>query len=315
MGRLLIEDTDGARRALLVTSTLLGRHWRCDARLQHPSVPLYWLEVRWSGSHWAWRCLGAEDHTRGKGPADPRGWRRLGANDEVALPLAGVRVRMADETPPQVVLQDLDTHRWIDGDARFEVLALTADGPRALGSAGELSAAVLTDGAELHHGGRRLRVHVPEGQADTELGTLSLEAGPVEMDFDLSIPAVVLSGKGGELRLTGSLVRTLALYAAAHTHTGCRGGWLSNTQAHTWAQHLGAASDAPPERLNWERARLRSRLLEAGLGGVDTFFERQREAGVWFHRMRRVPRVSGLPVLPAPDGMHLPLGLTPDPIE
>ena len=313
MGRVVIEDANGTRRALLVASTLLGRHWRCDAHIEHPSMPLYWLEIRWSGAHWAWRCLGAEDHTRGKGLTDPWGWRRLGRDDEVAMPLAGVRVRMADEAPPQLALQNTRTGRWIDGDARFEFITLTEDGPRALGPHGEASGAILVDGAQLQSTDSHIRVHVPDGLVDTKLGSLSLATGPIEMDFDLSIPEVILSGKGGELRVTGSLVRTLAIYAAAHAHPGCPGGWLSNTQAHGWSALLGPPSPSPAERLNWERARLRSRLLEAGLGGVDTMFERQREAGVWFHRLRRVPRVSGLPALPAPVGPRLPVGLTRDP--
>ena len=42
---------------------------------------------------------------------------------------------------------------------------------------------------------------------------------------------------------------------------------------------LGGPSASPPERLNWERAKLRSMLAREGGRGVDALFEVRRRVG------------------------------------
>ncbi len=313
MPRLNVHSPSGTRSAVLVGSTLLGRHWRCDVRLSHPAVPLYWLEVRWSGSYWAWRCLGGADHTRGRGAADVRGWRRFSLEDTIELPQAGVTLQLVDNQAPVVVLENMEDGRWVDDEERFEHIALTREGPVGIDADGEPTTPPLNDGSEIVSSGTRWRVHVPTSAQATRGGVLSLEQGPISLDFDLAVPSVIISGPGGEVELRSSLVRTLATYSAAHHDARTPGGWLTNPQARQWTEWLGGEPASTPDRVNWDRARVRSALQEKGIGGVDTMFERFREAGVWFHRLRMVPDVYGLPsTLPDPSGPRLSVGLAPE---
>ena len=124
-------------------------------------MPLHWLEIRWNGEVWAWRALGSVERTVGQGLMLPAGWRSLDLDAQVRLGNTGVAVVMVDDSPPAVTLQDLDDGSWLDGDARFDVVALTGDGPRLRGADGEPAGLPLPDGAMVTLRGRRWRVHRP----------------------------------------------------------------------------------------------------------------------------------------------------------
>ena len=63
MPTLLVRHADASFTAPLAASTLVGRGWPCVVRLRDASVPLYWVELRWSAG-WTWRALGAEERTQ-----------------------------------------------------------------------------------------------------------------------------------------------------------------------------------------------------------------------------------------------------------
>ena len=104
------------------------------------------------------------------------------------------------------------------------------------------------------------------------------------------------ASRQGEVVLRGGLVRPLAVYAAAATQGPATpdGGWLRNVDAQVGMQGLGVEMAAGPERMNWDRHRLRSALQELEVGDLDRLFERKRTGRQWMHRLGVRPQVSGL---------------------
>jgi hypothetical protein len=111
MGMLRISDGDSRRNMPLATSNLVGRSWSCLARFRHPSVPMYWLEVRWYGGQWAWRVLAGAGRTRGAGPSVGDAWR--------AFTTSGAR-------PARLSISDMTLHRP-DGQSRQQVCPRGSD--------------------------------------------------------------------------------------------------------------------------------------------------------------------------------------------
>lgn len=203
---------------------------------------------------------------------------------------------LVDSAPPRLTLQDLDSGTWLDGEARFEVVALTPEGPRLRGSDGEPSGPPLADGAVVTLDARRWRLHHARPVVFTATGAVSLRAPSLAIDFDLSSLSARLSTRQGEVVLRGGLVRPLAVYAAAMTQgpRSSDGGWLCNADAQVGMGQLGVEMAAGPERMNWDRHRLRSALQELGVSDLDRLFERKRTGRQWVHRLGVRPQVSGL---------------------
>ena len=296
MARALLMTDSATSRVVLPGSVLVGRHWRCDVRVDDVRVPLHWLELRWTGDLWAWRTLGAMDRTVGRGRSLPGGWRGFERDARIRLGSSGIAVLLVDDAPPALSLQDLDSGAWIDGDARFDTLALTADGPRLRGSDGEPAGDVLDDGALVALEGRRYRVHRPEPVAATVEGAVSLTDPGLSFDFDLGASTLRISTQRGEVQMQGSLVLSLAVYAVALAGgpSSAAGGWLTNVDAQVGLGELGIEMTAGPERMNWDRHRVRSALQELGVTGLERLFERKRMGRQWLHRIGVTAHVSGL---------------------
>lgn len=304
MARALLITDAATTRVVLPTSLLVGRHWRCDARVVDPAVPLHWLELRWTGDTWAWRALGAADRTVGRGRTLQGGWRGLEVDARVRLGNSGVSLVLLDDTPPRLTLQHVETGSWVDGDARFDLVALTEDGPLLRGADGEPTGDPLPDGALLSLDGQQWRLHRPDPVVFTVDGSVSLAAPELSIDFDLLALRAAFSSSDGEIILQGGLVLPLAVYAAAMAHgqAPAEGGWLSNVDAQAGLARLGVDMVAGPERMNWDRHRIRSALAELGVTSLHLLFERKRVGRRWRHRLGIQPLLSGLtPLLgPAP---------------
>ena len=64
------------------------------------------------------------------------------------------------------------------------------------------------------------------------------------------------------------------------------GGWLSLSEAHRGWVAAGGRPDSPPQRISWDKGRLRSRLAALGVGDVALLFEKRRRDGRWQTRLR-----------------------------
>lgn len=263
------------RRVPAASSSLVGRHWSCIAVLGARRVPLYWLELRWLGSTWGWRALATNDRTRGSGALLTDGWRTLAP---------GARVRWDDdawiqlegEGPPALTLHDEATGEVLVGEAldallevrEGKVLPLDADGA---------ADADLPDGAVVSDGRRSWRLLRPETVASTDTLGFAVTHPELHLDLDLAALELTLTVPSRSVTVRGAAVRAVAPYALAR-RDGPRddGGWLTLREAWIWWCDLGGRLTSAPDRLGWERGKVRTALAREGVRELDHLFETRR---------------------------------------
>ena len=128
MGRLVVRTASKTRRALLTASTLIGRHWSCGVQLNEAEVPLFWVELRWSGSRWMWRCLEGEDETLGSGAMLDARWRGLTRDGSIRLPRASASLNLAHAGPPRLLLKNLRTGAFMEGEDCLRIVEVRDTG-------------------------------------------------------------------------------------------------------------------------------------------------------------------------------------------
>ncbi len=295
MGKILIGKPGNLRQFELMETTLVGRHWQCNAVISNIEVPLYWLEIRWLSDHWTWRCLSSTDRTRGSGTVTSNGWRDWRSKNSIAPTISlptGASIELIDPSPPTFQLQDQYTGEQFKDDALLDLVELTNDGyilydaEREDGQDGQ-DAKFLQDGALLHIKGRILRVWRPKGPQPTKVPLISLSASGLFLTIDCELLTATFTQHDAEVTIEGSPVRLLLTYAQSVVDgpwvesdsflatSVAFDGWLSN----------GGHADSEPKRLAWERAKLRSLLVKAGVVGVNNLFERRRDGASWSHRL------------------------------
>ncbi len=275
MSTLLVSDGGRCRVVPLAASTLIGRHWACPVRVQDTACPLYWLEVRWLEGAWGWRTLAAEERTHGGGAALPAGWRAL----PVATRRAG-RVRLSDSTWIELVTADaprahlvrLPSGEPLEDETAALWAELRPDAALPLDAEGD-AARAYPDGHVLARDGEAVRVHAPEGLVTTLATAIDLAKPGVFVDVDLGARAATFANRAGQVTARGECVRVLEVYLQARRADVPVGGWLSAQEALAAYVALGGPSEAPLERLSWERCRLRSVLARAGAAAVGALFE------------------------------------------
>lgn len=280
MASLLVAYDDVRRLLPLASPSLVGRSSACLARVEHPACPAHWLELRWTGSAWAWRALAAHDRTRGPGRPLPDGWTTLDIDDTRGTRLSlgsDVHVELVEGGPPEPFAWDVVAGCPLEGAELEEVAEVRGDQLLPLSAEGDARQALADGECWVHHGPdgpRTLRAHVPTHFGATHAPRIDLTRGDVFVLVDLAeLRATV---RQGQLTTTvhGACVRTLVVYGNARDHGE---GWL--TAAEAWAAwtELGADEGRSLDAVGWERARLRQRLDRARVGGLDVLFETRKE--------------------------------------
>jgi hypothetical protein len=259
------------------SSTLIGRHWSCLGRLAHTRIPLYWLEIRWLGERWAWRTLAPNDQTRGSGAAIGEGWRALTADARLRWD-DDAWVQLVGEEAPQLALWDEGSGELRDGEA-LDALLEARDGRVMPLSADGDPHADLPDGALVPDGRRTWRLLRPDAPLATDLRGFSVTDPQLELDVDLAALELTLSVGGRSVTVHGSAVRSIVPYAIARRdHRGLDGGWLTLHEAWQWWVDIGGLATSAPDRLGWERGKVRTQLARAGVRDLDQLFETKRSA-------------------------------------
>ena len=128
----------------------------------------------------------------------------------------------------------------------------------------------------LVHGGRALRVHLPDAPEPTVRALIDLRLNRASLEFDDNALRATFHQNGVEAAISGEHVRTLAAYALARRADRPAGGWLDTGAAwERWLQ-LGGNPSSPAARLGWDRGRCRSHLTRVGVTGVEAVFETRR---------------------------------------
>lgn len=280
MGSLFVAYDDIRRLVPLASISLVGRGSACLARVHHPACPAHWLEVRWTGTGWAWRALAAVERTRGAGRPLPDGWTAMSVEDDRGTRVnlgSDAWVELVDAGPPEPFAWDVVAAVPLDGPELEEVAEVRGDLLLPLSAEGDARQALADGACWVHHGPdgpRTFRAHVPTHFSSTQATRIDLARGEVFVLVDLADLRATL--RQGQLTATvqGACVRTLVVYGNARDHGE---GWLSAAEAWAAWTELGAAEDRPLDAVGWERARLRQRLDRARVGGLDVLFETRKD--------------------------------------
>lgn len=288
MASLLIHYGGEPRQVCLPATALVGRASSCAVRVADASVPMHWLELRWSPRGWRWRTLSGDTRTRGVGALLEDGWRLL--PESVAARPQRLRygddltVELVEGGPPERFLVDLQTGETVSGAGLESVVEVRPDALLRVDT-DEDETRVLRDGDVVVQARRAWRVHLAEAPEPTLKVRIDLARGDASVELsDDAFRAMVHQG-GAHAELVGEHVRALAVYAAARAADQPRGGWLSVDGA--WAAWVasGGNPESPLERLAWDRARCRTRLAQLGVGGLDQLFECRRIGGRPHYRL------------------------------
>jgi hypothetical protein len=271
-------SAERVREHPLGATNVVGRHRSCGVVLDAAIVPAFWLEVRWLGSGWGWRELGGAELARGGGAALAEGWRALRPGARVRLG-DDAWVELVEDGAPEVVLVDVESGEERRGEALDTLVEVSEGRVFPLHADGEPTAE-LRDGALLHEGRRAWRVLRPEEVVPTLRDGVLIGHPEIVLELDVQARMATFTVGTQSCAVRGGPVLAMAPYALAR-RDGPRdeGGWLTLPDAHAWWLALGGAAGSPPERLNWERAKLRSMLAREGARGVDALFEVRRRVG------------------------------------
>jgi len=286
-------DSDEGCPVPLAPSTILGRHASCTWTIDEPTLPLYWVEIRWFDSGWAWRALGERDGTSGptqRSAGLPAGWRALRAGS--ALSLADVAVRVVEDSAPEPFGVDLVTGEVLGHEAVLDLVEARDDGWWPVEAELDLRRSrPLCDGDVIHTAERALRVHPPsELWEPTVPAWLTLLAPSTFVYVDVLDDTVRLtvSSREREVVIQGSFVRAAAPYVAARLEPE-GDGWLTLAAAFERWLGLGGNRASKPARIAQDRNKICRGLAGNGVGNATALFETARRANGWVTRVRLSP--------------------------
>lgn len=276
----LTVHVDGVERSVpLASTTLVGRHWSCGVVVPAIRVPSFWLELRWHDDGWRWRELAGSGVTQGSGGLLPGGWRPFGARPvrfDGDLWLA-----LASFSAPEAGLVDVATGAWLAASTLPDGITC-ADGAWWTSPGEESAAERLHDGDVTVIGGRAVRFLAGVAFPMTHALGFHIAHRDVRLDVDLDAQTATLTCGGVVADVRGACVRVLAAYLRAR-RTGR--GWLTRTEAFEAWVELGGKADSEPDRLGWERGKIKAQLAAQGVLGVRTLFETRVVEGVWETRL------------------------------
>ena len=294
MARLTLTDAHGARSVALGAVNLIGRHWTCTVRAAGPGVPLHWIEVRWQPyasvggvrSGWAWRPLALPEDTRGTGDVFGYGWRAFTTGGRARLGET-VMVTLEDDAPPAAHAVDLVTGEMLHGGALDAIVERTAEGWKRLVADG-VEVAPLHDGDVVVHEGRAWRL-VGDTHTATAQPRVHVRHPRVCCEVDVATSEAIFVLDRRTLTVCCPAIRVLAIYVRARLEDPADEGWrTANDVWRAWVA-AGGPADSAPERIGWEKGRLRSFIHREGWLDATGLFETRRRDDMVVSRIALPP--------------------------
>lgn len=276
---LLLRTPTQDRTIPLAAATLVGRASGCLVRVDHPSIPAHWLEIRWRGDGWIWRALSAGDNTRGTGAFVDGSWRRMEAIEGrgTRISLGDISIELIQAGDPVAFAWDLLADKPVFG-AELEQVAEVLEGALLpLGAEGSPAAALRDGQVWLYEDSdpiRVLRAHVPQIFPPTQQAIIDLAKGQVTATVYLQTNTLELTQGNRSIEVRGACVRVLAIYDASR-QSG-QNGWVLATDAWSFWRTLGGPPNTGVDAVAWERGRLRKLLSQARVAGLDCLVETRR---------------------------------------
>lgn len=115
-------------------------------------------------------------------------------------------------------------------------------------------------------------------------------AGDLCLDITGSPPRATFTQGQSTVTVGGSPAQRLAIYAFARVEEPWpEGGWLTTAEAMERWQAPGGKADSVPERIAWDRGKVRSALVREGAIHPAVLFERRRQGAHWLVRLGLSP--------------------------
>ena len=281
MGYVILNDRGNEQMVPLRSSTLFGRHWRCDGHVGHRRVPMYWIEIRWMGESWVWRELTKNEGTRGTGALHHDDWRLLAGGERKGRIGFGERVwiRMEDPSPPEIFLEALMDGRDLAGVEVEEWLEFRDDGVYPLVDDKE-EASRIVDGGLVSLETGLYRLHHPEVVVNTQSVQVDVSDPSCFLQIAPDRSTAEFTSRGCSVVVTGAAV--LVLYAfvlAKQTSHPQVDGWMNTEEAFKKWLECGGNPESQPKRIGWEKGKLRTQLNKQGAIGLSALFEKRWVAG------------------------------------
>ncbi len=300
MATIRLKGAKGERLVPLCPTTTIGRDRSCVWTVSEPEVPTHWIELRWSGEAWGWRCLSGEARTVGPNrpePTLPPGWRALRRGQQVRL--ADQSIKMIDALPPFRFAVDRQRGDWCADEALEELIVEFEDGwwPASVESS-DGPTQPLKSGDDFVENGRVWRFHDVTPPTATEGARVDLRDPSTTLLLDLSGPRarLVVEGDAAAVEVAGNHVWAALPYFESRLQSPGDRGWLDYPVAlESWRARFPFKKEND-RRLTQDRSRLGRMLAAAGLQHAKELFETQCS------EERRLARLS-----PAPERLTLVL--------
>ena len=283
MGTVQIEYNDKTYTYTLQSSTRIGRHWSNTIQIPTEDMPLYWLEIRWRETGWAWRTLNAESETRGMGAVLQHEWRSLQHNNTVRLD-GTTQLRCINDSRPTVTVETLEHQRLLNPDEMMNVVE-SLDGK--VYRLGELDTGnPLEDGELFQIGGHLFRAHIPAPIPETKHHLLLLDDPTLWLEVNLTTQRATFGSNQQDIHINGNAVLLIYVYAKAILDGVT---WLSAETAFEEWLKIGGNPKSSKSRISWERGKLRNKLVKLGVGGSKNLFQSQTIEGVFEFKLNLTP--------------------------
>lgn len=257
-------------------STRIGRHWSNDIRLDHPNIPMYWIEFRWRGQYWCWRALSARDRTLGTGTVLDDIWRKWSKGGTIRLDGLSIdtleKITCIKGDRPSLMLEDLQNKkRYIDEQA-LKYIEVWSEGKIIPIDDTDRNNS-LEDGDIFISMERVFRLHCSQDVFVTNTNHFNISSPEVSLEINLKKREASFILHHQQAIIQGSAVLTLATYA----HAVLEGvSWIETTEALEHWKKIGGQKKSKKDRLGWERGRIRNQLSQQGCFALNKLFKSRR---------------------------------------
>ena len=272
MGILLVKTAFKTTKVQLKNHNILGRHSSSDVYLgKNAGIPLFWLEIRWIENQWCWRALNQIDQTIGSGTIVQNDWRSF---KKTLRFQQIIHLELLDSSEPEILIEDVISKE------KFPLSNFPA--------VSEEDGYIRFNGKPLLHeehfyfNQRLYQLWLVEQSNDTESQIFDLCSPHCFLDIDIDNLEASFTLEKLSITVSGECARILWVYAKAKKEGA---NWLSTEEAFTDWVLIGGNPKSDPERLSWERSRLRRILSEQKADNASKLFTRRKNGYEWQHSL------------------------------
>lgn len=265
----------------IACSTRIGRHWSNDICLNDPKIPMYWVEIRWIGTAWRWKIFSAEERTRGMGAVINSVWREWSKGASIRLDgfetEGALRISSLSDAPPMMLIEDQTTKKRYYGEDMLRYVEVWQTN-RVIPIDDVTREKPLQDGDIFCVRNKIFRFLHTEQDFITKPLKMKVVDPNTMVEINIEEKVAYFSNQNHQAVVRGASVLTLATYARAVKQ---RNPWLETTMAFDMWRELRGKDSSTPERLGWDRGKVRNQLSKQSCFGLKELFLTRQNNGFY----------------------------------